>query len=162
MQHQRLHFSDSLTNRGHQWEMCSSHLGRSPRNTLKWRWTHLDGLFPFVLSPFFLFMTEIYNDWNFSSNFNTMRKPLKSLYMLKIMEQKPSKSLRALTILNNYYIALDFLLADFFFFDKKNKYLSFKSHYCHIIAASDLALPNRHNCFVHSFSTMFADCLFWV
>jgi len=34
--------------------------------------------------------------------------------MLKIMEQKPSKSLRALTILNYYYIALDFLLADFF------------------------------------------------
>lgn len=64
-------------------------------------------------------MTEIYNDWNFSSNFNTMRKPLKSLYMLKIMEQKPSKSLRALTILNNYYIALDFLLADFFFFIRK-------------------------------------------
>ena len=59
-------------------------------------------------------MTEIYNDWNFSSNFNTMRKPLKSLCMLKIMEQKPSKSLRALTILNIYYIALDFLLADFF------------------------------------------------
>lgn len=88
--------------------------GRGPRNTLKWRRTHLDGLFPFVLSPLFLFMTEIYNDWNFSSNFNTMRKPLKSLYMLKIMEQKRSKSLRALTILNNYYIALDFLLADFF------------------------------------------------
>lgn len=64
-------------------------------------------------------MTEIYNDWNFSSNFNTMRKPLKSLYMLKIMEQKPSKSLRALTILNNYYIALDFLLADFFFLIRK-------------------------------------------
>lgn len=64
-------------------------------------------------------MTETYNDWNFSSNFNTMRKPLKSLYMLKIMEQKPSKSLRALTILNNYYVALDFLLADFFFLIRK-------------------------------------------
>jgi len=36
--------------------------GRGPRNTLNWRRTHLDGLFPFVLSPLFLFMTEIYND----------------------------------------------------------------------------------------------------
>ena len=161
MQHQRLHFSDSLTNRGHQWEMCSSYLGRGPRNILKWRWTHLDGLFPIVLSPFFLFMTEIYNDWIFSSNFNTMRKPLKSLHAKdngKETQQEPegTDNIEYLLYSPRLPACRLFLgfLGFFFFLVKENKHLSFKSHYYHIIAISDLAVSNRHNCFSHSFSTI--------
>lgn len=106
-----------------------------------------------------------YNGWNFSSNFTTMRKPLKSLCMLKIVGQKHGRRLRALTILHSYYRALDFLLAGFFclFYVKVNRHLPFKSHYYQVIVTNDLTIPNRHTTsFIHSFIDYhaFADCLF--
>lgn len=77
--------------------------------------------------------------------------------MPKTVGQKHGRSLRALTILHSYYIALDFLLAGFFclFYVKENRHLPFKSHYYQVIVTNDLTIPNRHTTsFIHSLTTM--------